>query len=214
MEAFNVDVQTPQEAHKILQVLADYDLFQYENKVKPDYASVGRLNVFEDGEWCSWYDEDGDSIDEWAEKQTIITHIALDLEGTLISNAMSQIARPGLYNFLQTCAQRAAVVIYTTVRESVFRRIAHTLVEHKEAPVWFKDIDYIYGNGKTKDLSCVADNVDAIKVLLFDDYEQYVHEGQEQQWIPVKEFCSPYSQDDTELLTIWGRVDRQFSKVQ
>jgi hypothetical protein len=69
MEAFNVDVQTPQEAHKILQVLADYDLFQYENRVKPDYANAGGLNVFEDGEWCSWYDEDGDSIDEWAEKQ-------------------------------------------------------------------------------------------------------------------------------------------------
>jgi len=67
--SFDVDVQTPQEAYKLLQVLANYDLFQFENNIKPDYSNAGGLNVFEDGEWCSWYDEEEDSIDEWAEKQ-------------------------------------------------------------------------------------------------------------------------------------------------
>ena len=32
--------------------------------------------------------------------------LALDLEGTLISNAMSQIARPGLREFLEFCGDR------------------------------------------------------------------------------------------------------------
>ncbi len=62
-QPFHVDVDSPKEASKILGVLAYYDLFQYENKVRPDYANVGGLEVFEDGEWCEWYDEDGDDID-------------------------------------------------------------------------------------------------------------------------------------------------------
>ena len=31
--------------------------------------------------------------------------LALDLEGTLVSNAMSQIARPGLRDFLEFCGE-------------------------------------------------------------------------------------------------------------
>jgi hypothetical protein len=31
--------------------------------------------------------------------------IALDLEGTLISNAVSQFPRPGLYSFLEYCSK-------------------------------------------------------------------------------------------------------------
>lgn len=34
---------------------------------------------------------------------TKATTLALDLEGTLISNAVSQISRPGLYSFLEYC---------------------------------------------------------------------------------------------------------------
>jgi len=45
--------------------------------------------------------------------------IALDLEGTPVSNAMSQIARPGLHEFLEFCRRAAPrVVIYTSVPEA------------------------------------------------------------------------------------------------
>lgn len=42
------------EGVKIMQVLANYDLFQYENRIKPDYSNMGFLEVYEDGEWCDW----------------------------------------------------------------------------------------------------------------------------------------------------------------
>lgn len=63
-EAFRASVSSVAEAKKLLTVLADYDIFQFENRVKPDYANAGGLEVFEAGEWAEWESEDGDSIDE------------------------------------------------------------------------------------------------------------------------------------------------------
>ena len=56
--------------------------------------------------------------------------IALDLEGTLISNAHSQIPRPVLYRFLDTChALVGRVVMCTTVSE--LRKLAFaTMMDH------------------------------------------------------------------------------------
>lgn len=65
MKAFTVEVDSVEEGVKLLRVLADYDQFQYENNVKPDFANMGGLNQWDedsDGEgtpgWVSWYDED------------------------------------------------------------------------------------------------------------------------------------------------------------
>lgn len=67
MKAFYVPVESPQEATKLLETLARYDLFQYNNNVKPDYANAGGLEVFEDGEWQEWYHpETGEDIDDWS----------------------------------------------------------------------------------------------------------------------------------------------------
>jgi hypothetical protein len=61
------------------------------------------------------------------EKQKQLT-IALDLEGTLISNAVSQFPRPGLFTFLEYCHQNFdRVVIFTAVNEVRFRSISRTL---------------------------------------------------------------------------------------
>lgn len=49
-------------AKEIMKILADYDLFQYENKIKPDYANAQGLEIFEDGEWVEWSNEDGEDI--------------------------------------------------------------------------------------------------------------------------------------------------------
>lgn len=66
MKAFKVPVESPEEAIKILDTLARYDLFQYNNNIKPDYANAGGLEVFEEGEWVEWYHpETGGDIDEW-----------------------------------------------------------------------------------------------------------------------------------------------------
>lgn len=64
-DSFMVPVKTPQEAQKILEVLAQYDLYQYENNIKPDYCNAGGLLVEdESGDWVEWYNDDGDDIDE------------------------------------------------------------------------------------------------------------------------------------------------------
>lgn len=64
-KAFNVDVSSVEDAVKLMSVLADYDLFQFKNKIKPDYCNAGGLNIYEsdsDGEgnpgWTSWCDEE------------------------------------------------------------------------------------------------------------------------------------------------------------
>jgi hypothetical protein len=61
---FTVPVATPAEAKKLLDVLANYDIFQFENRIKPDYCNAGGLSVFEDGEWTDWEDDEGRSIDD------------------------------------------------------------------------------------------------------------------------------------------------------
>ena len=125
--------------------------------------------------------------------------LALDLEGTLISNAMSQIPRPGLYGFLSRCHELfPRVVIFTTVKEERFRNIARLLVEEQVAPRWFADIEYVDWHGETKDLNFVL-GAKPSETLLVDDFEQYVHPGQESQWLQIDYFDYPYDATDIGL---------------
>ena len=64
MDAFEVAVPDLRTAAILLNTLADYDRFQFENNVKPDYANMGGLQVFEDGDWFDWWSEDGDDFNE------------------------------------------------------------------------------------------------------------------------------------------------------
>lgn len=72
MKPFTVDVESVAQAKFLLNVLADYDLFQFENRIKPDYSNAGGLNESDsedtqdgpDGSWTTWYSPDGDDIDD------------------------------------------------------------------------------------------------------------------------------------------------------
>src|SRR4051812_14057873 len=65
---------------------------------------------------------DGPRDEEW--RRMALTAIALDLERTLIDDAMSGRARPGLRRFLQFCDERfARVVLFTTVDEADAREV-------------------------------------------------------------------------------------------
>ena len=64
MSAFRVDVDSPREGKKLLDILAKYDLFQLRNNIKPDYSNAGGLEVYENGEWLDWENADGQNIDE------------------------------------------------------------------------------------------------------------------------------------------------------
>ena len=55
---FTVDVASVEEGEKIMNALANYDLFQYANHIKPDYANAGGLNIWTGTEWESWEDEE------------------------------------------------------------------------------------------------------------------------------------------------------------
>jgi len=68
-KAFQFPVDSAKEGWVLTNALAQYDLFQLEHNIKPDYCNAGGLNVFEDGEWCEWYSEDGDELDEHAVQQ-------------------------------------------------------------------------------------------------------------------------------------------------
>lgn len=127
------------------------------------------------------------------------TVLALDLEGTLISNAVSQIPRPGLWAFLMQCRELfPRVVVFTTVAEKRFRSVARLLVDEGYTPAWFADIEYVHWQGETKDLSFIP-GASAEDALLVDDFERYVHPGQEAQWIRIDYFAYSDSKVDTGL---------------
>ena len=66
MKAFHVQVSSPEEAWNIMNILWDYDNFQYENNVKPDYLNATGLEYWdkEENDWLEWYDDDGYDIKE------------------------------------------------------------------------------------------------------------------------------------------------------
>lgn len=63
---FFVEVKSIEEAWLVLNVLWEYDIFQYANLIKGDYASTSGLEYFDECEkdWCEWYDDDGLDITE------------------------------------------------------------------------------------------------------------------------------------------------------
>lgn len=61
---FHVSVKTIDEAKLILDTLGNYDWYLEAHNHRVDYSNVGGLEVFEDGEWCEWYDDDGNDIDD------------------------------------------------------------------------------------------------------------------------------------------------------
>lgn len=70
MNAFHKLVDSLKEARLLLDTLAEYDVFQFENHIKPDYCNIGGLQVYcgdtpdeEGGGWCEWEDEENGGID-------------------------------------------------------------------------------------------------------------------------------------------------------
>lgn len=66
MKSFYWPVGSVEEGVRVMQLLTEYDEFQYENGVKPDYSNVGGLQaVDEDGDWVDWwYDDDTVCFDD------------------------------------------------------------------------------------------------------------------------------------------------------
>lgn len=141
------------------------------------------------------------------------TILALDLEGTLISNAVSQIPRPGLYRFLEDVrSQFEELVLFTTVPEALARSIAGLLVTEGSVPAWFSGLRYTHWSGKTKDLSYVSPHLG--DALLLDDHGPYVHDGQESLWVEIPLFAAPYSADDDGLQIAAARLTDRIMQLE
>jgi hypothetical protein len=125
--------------------------------------------------------------------------VALDLEGTLLSNAISAFPRPGLFDFLEFCGRYfQKTVIYTSVPRDKASAILQLLVSEGSAPAWGATVEiFTCERGEMKDLQRVCPRVD--EVLLADDQEGYVLPEQRCQWVPVQEFLPPFTQEDDEL---------------
>lgn len=69
--AFYIPVKSVEEAKKFLDVLAAYDQFQYQNRIKPDFCNTGGLQMWDEEEkdWVDWSDSEGiyDDVDEYCE---------------------------------------------------------------------------------------------------------------------------------------------------
>jgi len=126
--------------------------------------------------------------------------LALDLEGTLISNAMSQIPWPGQAGFLNRCAELfPRIVMFTPLsRKNGSGRSRAYWWTRASRPPWFAEVEYITWQGETKNLRFVP-GVHPHQVLPVDDFEKYVHLGQEAQWLQIEHFDHPYSSADTGL---------------
>ena len=127
--------------------------------------------------------------------------LALDLEGTLISNAMSQIVRPHLKIFLEEVNVKFdKIVIYTAVSEEKYNEILSLLLKEQSVSDWFEDVEYIKWSGKHKDLNYICNEID--NVFIVDDCEDYILPEQKLQWIRINQYEYPYSNEDNELLNI------------
>lgn len=61
---FYVPVKTIEEAKLLLDALGDYDWYLWKHNHRVDYSNASGLEVFEDGDWMEWEDEDGNDIDD------------------------------------------------------------------------------------------------------------------------------------------------------
>lgn len=141
------------------------------------------------------------------------TILALDLEGTLISNAISQIPRPGLKTFLEDMrAEFDQLVMFTTVPEERVRSISKLLVDEGCAPTWFSELRCISWSGKTKDLQFVSRVIGS--ALLLDDHGPYVHPGQNHLWVEIPLFESPYLPNDDGLILASKRLYQRIRELE
>nr|DAG16379.1 MAG TPA: Superinfection exclusion protein [Caudoviricetes sp.] len=74
IKSFYVPVKTVEEGKKVMDMLAAYDAYQRQNRIKPDYCNCGGLQMWdeEEKEWCDWYTEEEnnyfDNVDDYCKQ--------------------------------------------------------------------------------------------------------------------------------------------------
>lgn len=148
--------------------------------------------------------------------------IALDLEATLIDNAVDVTPRPGLYDFLEKMTFHFSfVVIYTALREEVARGIFEQLAKDNHLPPGFpepRDLPIVRwpSNSSYKDLKYVRDLFDdpppIEEIWILDDDKEWVHSDQLSQLIPIKAFDPKIQAEDDGFQEVLDHVVANFTK--
>lgn len=136
-----------------------------------------------------------------------VSVLALDLEGTLITDAMTQEPRAGLFDFLEFCLDRfERVVLFTCVEKPDALEILNRLADEGYVPCDFLDqLDYVAWEGEYKDLRFVTD-AQPEEVILIDDDPGWIRADQRSQWISIAAW--PGGIDD-ELIRIREVLERR-----
>lgn len=126
--------------------------------------------------------------------------LVLDIEGTLITNAVSIFPRPDLYKFLEFVKEKFdRIVVMTCLEERKFREVANILCNEGSAPKWFEQLEYINWKNHSgqiqqyKKLRFINKNIDNIWII--DDMERYISPDEISQWIEIESFVNPYRKD-------------------
>jgi hypothetical protein len=112
--------------------------------------------------------------------------LALDLERTLISDAITAEPRPGLFDFLAYCDDRfERVALFTSVdRGDAWEVLAELARRGYVPPTLLGRLEYVEWAGEYKDLNFVPDAYPD-QILLVDDDPGWVRPDQLDQWIPI-----------------------------
>jgi hypothetical protein len=118
--------------------------------------------------------------------------IALDLERTLMSDALHREPRPGLREFLTFCCNRfERVVLFTSVNRPQALAALRECADQGDAPQEFMDrVEYVEWEGMYKDLRFVP-NASPSEVLIVDDDGGWIRADQQGQWVGIAEY-DPY----------------------
>lgn len=94
---FQVDVKTVLEGKKLLDTLANYDLYQLEHNIKPDFSNAGGLEEYSDGVWIEWESEDGEDIDSYnKDEEEEEEEVELKKANKILSKAVESLRALGL----------------------------------------------------------------------------------------------------------------------
>jgi hypothetical protein len=127
--------------------------------------------------------------------------LALDLERTLIDDALSARPRPGLLGFLAFCQHRFdRVALFTSVEEADAREVLGGLTRDGHVPpALLARLEYVAWSGEYKDLRLIP-HTSPGEVLLVDDDAGWVRQDQRDRWVPI---------------AAWdGGADKELARVQ
>lgn len=118
--------------------------------------------------------------------RVVIKVLALDLERTLIDDALSARPRPGLLGFLEFCHGRfGRVAVFTTVEEADARQVLEHLAQRGMIPPGLLErLEYVAWCGEYKDLGFIP-GVAASEVLLVDDDAGWIRPDQCGRWVAI-----------------------------